>query len=78
MYKRNNEGLIGCLLGLFFMIFGLAVAFGMLFGLTHLVIWLSNGLFNYDLSDKFWHVFGAIVLLNFILRGKICSVNIRK
>lgn len=78
MYRKNNDGLIGCLLALFFMFFGLAVAFGVLFLLTHLIIWVANGLFNYDLTDKFWYVFGAIAILNMLLGGRICSFKVGK
>lgn len=57
----------GCSIGLLAGLLGLALAFGFLFLITKLVIWVSMGLFNYDLSDKFWYVFGVVVLINALL-----------
>lgn len=64
------------LLGLFIGILGVAIVFGVLFLFTKLVIWIAMGLFAYDLSDKFWYVFGAIVLLNALTGGRFFSINI--
>ena len=46
-----------------------AVWFGCMWLLTKLTIWVSMGLFNYDLSGKFWFVFGAIFLISAIFGG---------
>ena len=64
------------LLGLLAAILGVAIVFGVLFLFTKLVIWIAMGLFAYDLSDKFWYVFGAIVLLNALTGGRLFSINI--
>ena len=64
------------LLGLFVAILGVAIVFGILFLFTKLVIWIAMGLFAYDLSDKFWYIFGAIVLLNTLTGGRLFSINI--
>ena len=50
-------------------ILGLGLAFGVLFLLTKLIIWFSMGMFNYDLSDKFWYVFAGLVILNTMFGG---------
>lgn len=57
----------GCSIGLLAGLLGLVLAYGFLFLITKLVIWVSMGLFNYDLSDKFWYVFGVVVLINALL-----------
>ena len=64
------------LLGLLVAILGVAIVFGILFLFTKLVIWIAMGLFAYDLSDKFWYIFGAIVLLNTLTGGRLFSINI--
>lgn len=48
---------MGCLFGIFvaILIFGLSIIGSVI--LTFVTLWVSNGLFNYDLSDKFWYVF---------------------
>lgn len=57
----------GCSIGLLAGLLGLALAFGFLFLITKLVIWVSMGLFNYDLSDKFWYVYVVIMLISGVL-----------
>lgn len=44
---------------------------------THILIWCCNGIFNYDLSDKFWYIFVALVFLLPLLRGTV-NVKINK
>lgn len=61
----------GCSIWLLAGLLGLALAFGFLFLITKLVIWVSMGLFNYDLSDKFWYVFGTVVLINTLLGSSV-------
>lgn len=61
----------GCSIALLAGLLGLTLAFGFLFLITKLVIWVSMGLFNYDLSDKFWYVFGAVVLINALLGSRV-------
>ena len=38
--------------------------------LTKGIIWVSMGLFNYDLSDKFWFVFVGIVIFNLLFHTR--------
>ena len=72
-----KDGLFGCLLVIFFMILTVAIHVGMGLFLTWAVIWVSNGLFNYDLSDKFWYVFVVIFFILPILRSTF-SIRINK
>lgn len=78
MYKKEVYGLVGCLVTLIAIPLCMAIAFGWFCLLTQLVIWISNGMFNYDLSDKFWYVFAILFVLNIMLGGKLFSVNVRK
>lgn len=71
-----KDGLFGCLLVIFFMILAVAINVGIGLFLTWAVIWVSNGLFNYDLSDKFWYVFVVIFFILPILRSTFrISIN---
>lgn len=72
------KSLIIGLLGLVVAILALAIGFGVLFLITKLIVWVAAGLFAYDLSDKFWYVFGALILFNALFGGKICSISVRK
>ena len=72
---KQDSGLIGCLLALLIMLLVPCIYFAVGYFLTWLIIWVSNGLFNYDLSDKFWYVFVIIFFIIPILRGS-CNVNI--
>ena len=38
--------------------------------LTKGIIWVSMGLFNYNLSDKFWFIFVGIVIFNFLFHTR--------
>ena len=61
----------GCIIGLLAGLLGLFLAFWITFIMAKLVIWCVMGLFNYDLSDKFWYVFGAIMLINALLGSSV-------
>ena len=39
--------------------------------ITLILIWFCNGVFNYDLSDKFWYLYVGIVFLLPLLRSTI-------
>lgn len=54
---------MGCLVALFLII--VAIGFNLLidFVLTKVILWLSLGLFNYDLSNKFWYIFVIVFLV---------------
>lgn len=56
------------------LLFILAVIFGSGLLMTNIIIWLSNGLFSYDLSDKFWYVFVAYFVISGLLSSRI-TVN---
>ena len=56
------------------LLFILTIIFGSGLLMTNIIIWLSNGLFNYDLSDKFWYVFVAYFLVSGLLSSRI-TVN---
>ncbi len=72
------RGLIIGLLGLVVALLGVAIAFGVLFLVTKLIIWVVAGLFAHDLSDKFWYVFGALVLFNALFGGRFVSFRVGK
>lgn len=55
-------------------LFALAIIFGSGLLMTNIIIWLANGLFNYDLSDKFWYVFVAYFMISGLFTSRI-SVN---
>ena len=75
MYNKNDN--IGCLAALFLIIlfFGIAVAVG--FFITKITIWFVMGIFEYDLSDKFWYIFVAWVILLPALRN-IFTITVNK
>ena len=37
--------------------------------LTLLIIWVADGLFNYDLHDKFWYIYVVVVIIIPMLKG---------
>ena len=39
--------------------------------ITLILIWFCNGVFNYDLSDKFWYLYVGIVFLLPLLRSTV-------
>ena len=61
----------GCIIGLLAELLGLFLAFWITFIMAKLVIWCVMGLFNYDLSDKFWYVYVAIMLINALLGSSV-------
>lgn len=74
MYKKDDV-LIGCIAAIFFLILGLSVGFIWLYIITKLIVWVSMGLFSYDLTDKFWYVFASIVIVHTIFG---LNINVRK
>ena len=48
------------------LLFILLLCFGINFLLTKLIIWLSNGLFNYPLDDKFWYIFVLLLIIQVV------------
>ena len=52
----------------------LFLIFGLPFLIPKIVIWVCLGLFNIDLSDKYWYIFWAWVLLS-MLFGTRVTVN---
>lgn len=70
MYKRN----IGCLQALLIVIGGICITVAIDMGVTHLIIWIVKGLFNYDLSDKFWYIFACLIVIPLIF-GRGTSVR---
>ena len=56
------------------LLFIVTIIFGSGLLMTNIIIWLSNGLFNYDLSDKFWYVFVAYFLVSGLLSSRV-TVN---
>lgn len=49
----------------------LSIIFGVYFFLAKLTIWVIGGLFNVDLTDKFWYIFGGLWLISTIFGGTI-------
>ena len=54
----------GCLL----FIVGIIIWIAICFGLTHAVCWVSNGLFDTDLHDKFNYIFVLIIIITFVFK----------
>lgn len=44
--------------------------------ITKIAIWIINGLFDYDLHNKFWYLYTLITIILFLCGTKI-SVNIK-
>ena len=66
MYNNNNTDLVTIFAAILFFI---AIALIMGFLITKVIIWIILGLFNYDLSDKFWYIFVLITIVIPMLRG---------
>ena len=69
--KYNSDADVGCLavIVVVITIVGLISAVDVI--LTKIVIWIANGLFNCDWSDKFWQVFAALIILPMIFNLNI-------
>ena len=52
----------------------LFLVFGLPFLIPKIVIWICSGLFNIDLSDKYWYIFWAWVLLSMLFSARV-TVN---
>lgn len=74
--KRGVEmyNKISIFLTLLIFIVVLFLSFGLPFLIPKIVIWVCLGLFNIDLSDKYWYIFWAWVLLS-MLFGTRVTVN---
>lgn len=75
MYNKSNND-IGCLtlVLLILVILGIIITVNII--LTKLIIWFSLGVFNYDLSDKFWYIFVGLTFILPMLKGTF-SINIK-
>ena len=71
--KRNyiTDADVGCLAVIVVVITIVGLIFAVDAILTKIVIWIANGLFNCDWSDKFWQVFAALIILPMIFNLNI-------
>ena len=69
--KYNSDADVGCLAVIVVVITIVGLIFAVDAILTKIVIWIANGLFNCDWSDKFWHVFAALIILPMIFNLNI-------
>lgn len=69
--NRRNEEKAGCLIVLIILAFCLLIAFIGDLILTKIIIWVADGLFSCDWSDKFWQVFWGIIVISLLFRGNI-------
>ena len=76
MYNKTDLIKVLAVLGVIAFIFMLPLIIGLV--ITWLIIWISNGLFNYDLHDKFWYIYILIVIIIPIIRGSFFRVTINK
>lgn len=56
---------MGCLIVLIVFL----LLFGINFLLTKAILWISMGLFNYPLDDKFWYIFVLLIIIQFVISG---------
>lgn len=70
-YSYDVESKAGCLavIVVIAVVLGLALAVDLI--MTKIVIWIADGLFNCDWSDKFWHVFVALIIIPMIFNMNI-------
>lgn len=66
---------MGCLVALLLVIVAIGVNLLVDFALTKIILWISLGLFNYDLSNKFWYIFIIVFLIILIISP--LKVNIK-
>jgi len=66
----DNDGCLALIIVLV-VIFAVSFVIGLI--MTNLIIWVGSGLFNYDLSDKFWYVFWGYYILQSIFGQKVVS-----
>lgn len=66
---------MGCLVALLLVIVAIGVNLLVDFALTKIILWISLGLFNYDLSNKFWYIFVIVFLVISIISP--LKVNIK-
>ena len=73
----QNKYNIGCIA--FLIILGTILIIYILisFLITKLIIWFILGIFNYNLSNKFWYIFVAITIILPALKS-IFTININK
>ena len=66
---KQDNGLFGCLLAIIILLLVVGCSFGVSCLITWAIVWVGNGLFNYDLSDKFWYIFVIIFFILPLLKG---------
>ena len=69
--KYSSDTDVGCLAVIVVVITIVGLIFAVDAILTKIVIWIANGLFNCDWSDKFWQVFAALIILPMIFNLNI-------
>ena len=69
--KYNSDADVGCLAVIVVVITIVGLIFAVDAILTKIVIWIANGLFNCDWSDKFWQVLAALIILPMIFNLNI-------
>ena len=69
--KYSPDADVGCLAVIVVVITIVGLIFAVDVILAKIVIWIANGLFNCDWSDKFWQVFAALIILPMIFNLNI-------
>ena len=69
--KYSPDADVGCLAVIVVVITIVGLIFAVDAILTKIVIWIANGLFNCDWSDKFWQVLAALIILPMIFNLNI-------
>ena len=64
--KEREQNKMGCLTFLLILTIGVILWVGISYGLALITLWISNGLFNYSLDDKFVYVLVAWLVLTLI------------
>lgn len=69
---NSNDELGGCcLLAIIITAFVFLIWFGVTLLLTYIILWIAGGIFDCDLSDKFWYIFWGIVLAKLIFGSTV-------
>ena len=69
--KYNSDADVGCLAVIVVVLTIVGLIFAVDAILAKIVIWIANGLFNCDWSDKFWQVLAALIILPMIFNLNI-------
>lgn len=64
--NNDNNGCLAVIIGILLI---LGIVFAVYYFLTKLVCWISLGLFDYPLDDKFWYIFATLVVIHTVLGG---------